>query len=551
MLLNVDTVADTAGSCVGTFGKAGDFVLVVGNVEVAVPSEVLGNHGTGVDVEFKTGVLEVAEVDVTHVGEVRARRIVCPHEEVGGLTLIVLDATVDTVVEEREVKTEVPSGGFFPLEVGVVLFGVHDLYVVAVDGVCVALADESVVDRQVGEVVAAEVLLACHTVVDTELEVVEDAAGAFHKAFVKNLPAESHSGEGTPAMVLAETARTVATHGGGEQVAVHEGVVDTAEERHELVAGAVERCRAVLVACIVFEGNGFAVVEVGVGEGDVGLRNQRIGYRKVVALVVEALPGVTRCHVEVAVDSGEILVVVEVEVKKECVALLVFLDDVAVALLYVHNIAVLAFHLNAAVPCGGAEGLLAVAHFAVAVVVAEVEVGAELAEEGHLEVNLEIADALIYLRLADVAVYYRNGVLGVDVADVLSGAVRAGKAAVDKIGGIVAEHVVHVHGQGRVEAHSTAKRTTVVVVGDIRALDIGAYVEKVVEEARSKVDRRTKALVVAALDNTVGSGVVNAHTVGKHAGSTAYRQAVVVAECRAKHFFLPVGVGSAEFLILS
>ena len=29
-------------------------------------------------------------------------------------------ATVDTVVEEREVKTEVPSGGFFPLEVGVV-----------------------------------------------------------------------------------------------------------------------------------------------------------------------------------------------------------------------------------------------------------------------------------------------------------------------------------------------------------------------------------------------------------------------------------------------
>ena len=27
VLLNVDTVADTAGSCVGTFGKAGDFVL--------------------------------------------------------------------------------------------------------------------------------------------------------------------------------------------------------------------------------------------------------------------------------------------------------------------------------------------------------------------------------------------------------------------------------------------------------------------------------------------------------------------------------------------
>ena len=306
LLLDVHA-ADVAGGHVGAFGQTGDLVAVPCEVEVRVPCEVAGHDGTRVDVELYTGVGEVAEVDVADVREVGTCGIVGPYEQVGRLAAVPVEATVDAVVEESEVDADVPCVGFLPLQVSIVLLGICYLYVVGstvgvdADGIGVRLVGEDVVDGEIGEVVAAKVLLAGDTVLGAELEFAQHAACAFHEVFLKYLPAEGHGGECAPAVVLAEARRTVPAHGGCEEVAVLQGVVDTAEERHELIAALVVGLGRVLVAGIL------ADRLVG-GIGDAG-----VNLAVVVAREVEALPVVAGGHIEVRLDGFERLVVVEIE----------------------------------------------------------------------------------------------------------------------------------------------------------------------------------------------------------------------------------------------
>ncbi len=137
--------------------------------------------------------------------------------------------------------------GFLPLEVFVIFVGGKRLDVSAVDGITLSKIVAQVVCAHVGEVVVAQILLAGNTIAAANLEFAQHAAGAFHPCFVEYLPAQSKGGEGTPAMVLAEAAGTVATHGGCKHVAVHKGVVQTGEERYQLVRCGIGGLGGVLV----------------------------------------------------------------------------------------------------------------------------------------------------------------------------------------------------------------------------------------------------------------------------------------------------------------
>ena len=139
-------------------------------------------------------------------------------------------------------------------------------------------------------------------------------------------------------------------------------------------------------------------------------------------------------------------------------------------------------------PCQRTEGMLEVLHLAVAVVIAEVEVGAEFAEERHLQVELKITDALVYGRLAGVVVDHRHGVDGHEGVDLVAGGVFACKTAIVDVCGPVVEDVAAAYGQGGVEAECASERALVVVVADVCALEVDVDAQKVIEELRGEVD---------------------------------------------------------------
>ncbi len=189
--------------------------------------------------------------------------------------------------------------GFLPLDVGIVavrLDRVHPSCSVGVGisplvGAGITVVTHRV-DRHVREIVVVEVLLACDAVAGAQLKFVKPAAGAFHETFVNEFPCESYRGERTPAVVLAEARCAVLTYGCGQQVAVHERVVQTSEERYEDKIVAIAACR--------------------IGLERVFLKSSG----ELRSLPAETLIRVAGCSVEARADRLNILAIVEVEIKQ-------------------------------------------------------------------------------------------------------------------------------------------------------------------------------------------------------------------------------------------
>ena len=137
----------------------------------------------------------------------------------------------------------------------------------------------------------------------------------------------------------------------------------------------------------------------------------------------------------------EILAVVEVEVQQQVVAAAVIPVYIAVAFLIVGYVAVGVFYREAAQPCLGRECGIVIGVFAVGVVITEVEVGAEVAQERHLQVELQVADRLPYVRLVVVVVDKRHRVHGLQGVDVVAGSIRTGYIACVDVCCPVVEHV--------------------------------------------------------------------------------------------------------------
>ena len=113
------------GSVIGQFKY---LVGVIGEVTADFPGEVLGLHRDGVDGELDTRVAQATDV-VNHIlCEVRTcRHLGLGINQVGGLAVVPVDATVDAVVGEAIVETDVPGCGGLPLQVRVVGIGLQEL----------------------------------------------------------------------------------------------------------------------------------------------------------------------------------------------------------------------------------------------------------------------------------------------------------------------------------------------------------------------------------------------------------------------------------------
>ena len=227
-------------------GQLRDFAVVPRDVVTDGPGEVLRLDGHGVDVEFHALVLHLAHVGGNLVGEVRAGGGADCVQQVFRLLHIELQATVDAVVQETVVHSHVVRVRLFPLQVGAVAVGFQQVRTVVLRIVVRA-------EYILGQVhVVAYVLLAGDTVTETEFQVGKYATGVIHELLVDDAPSHGYGGEHTPAVVLAEAGGTVPTEGSCQQVAVHQVVVQTSEEGHQVVLPRVALAVVAEVAAFAF-----------------------------------------------------------------------------------------------------------------------------------------------------------------------------------------------------------------------------------------------------------------------------------------------------------
>ena len=170
---------------------------------------MLGLHRNGVDGDFYTAVADLADIGEEIVVVVRRHRNGVVVEQVGGETVIVVDGTAQTSLEEGEVQTDVELGFLFPgkVRVGIAGRGVGRGPGTVIVEVAVGLYEEE-------GFVVGEILVAGHSESGPEFEFVQPL-DVLHKALLADAPAQAHCREPSPFVVGSETAGTVAAQGNG------------------------------------------------------------------------------------------------------------------------------------------------------------------------------------------------------------------------------------------------------------------------------------------------------------------------------------------------
>ena len=172
-----------------------ELIAHCGSHKVDVVTKGRSVHCPEVQVELKTCILHRSHVDKGLVKQVRRNRYLVVTEQILLAAAEVVERTVQAVIKQGEVKANVPVLALLPLEVGIhILGGSPNLEVLAIVEI-VAKACHCV-ERQI----ATEVLVARHTEVSTQLQVV-DPCDVLHEVLGRNAPTGRNGGEVTPLVV--------------------------------------------------------------------------------------------------------------------------------------------------------------------------------------------------------------------------------------------------------------------------------------------------------------------------------------------------------------
>ena len=205
------------------------------------------NVATIADVELETFVLYLASVNPLTGALAHHTDTWHEYQNVLGLFEVPLERSIQGVTEHAEVHTEVGLCGGLPFQVVVT-------QLVTFETAWQSLSAVATLDVVAGTVaLSAEASLAIVALVDgiasyvgnllvtsltprcSQLQVVQPV-DVLHELLLVDTPSSTYRWEGTVAVVLAETARTIITHGQAEQVAVSIVVVQLAEIRYQGVA---------------------------------------------------------------------------------------------------------------------------------------------------------------------------------------------------------------------------------------------------------------------------------------------------------------------------
>ena len=200
--------------------QRGYLVGVVCQVEAQLPSEVATFDDGTLDIQFDTLVGD--RTDVTQHGVEACHSLDGNvEEEVTGLLVVVIDRSVQAVVEETGIETHIERRGSLPLQVGVG----HVLKDAGADTLAAQIVGAG--HDVAGELIITDFLVADHAIRGTELEVV-DILTQVDPLLAVDVPRTTQRGEEAPTMVFGKTAGTIGTESAREVVTLVERVVDTA-----------------------------------------------------------------------------------------------------------------------------------------------------------------------------------------------------------------------------------------------------------------------------------------------------------------------------------
>ena len=95
-----------------------DLILIISKAKSGTPFKVTVTDIDSVQREFKTIVLHFTQVG-GYLTESAETRKTLAHNHVIGLHKVGFQTTTDAIVQETEIKSEVPGGSLFPLQVGI------------------------------------------------------------------------------------------------------------------------------------------------------------------------------------------------------------------------------------------------------------------------------------------------------------------------------------------------------------------------------------------------------------------------------------------------
>ena len=164
------TSLNTSIAWIVTCCQTSNLVLVIGNVETNLPTQVLLLDGHYIEGTLDTLILQVTYVHQQIVGKVGTSSYRNLVQQVLGLALINIDATIDAVASETEVQTNVIGSCLLPLNLSSIALwsdwsdnGVTEL----IERTCLV----GMIGRNRRIVTLVDVLLTGDTITQTKLQV--------------------------------------------------------------------------------------------------------------------------------------------------------------------------------------------------------------------------------------------------------------------------------------------------------------------------------------------------------------------------------------------
>ena len=417
--------------------------------------------------------------------------------------MIVIQCQGQSVVEPSEVNTRIILGGGLPLDVWI-----HRTTPCHHCRTTLVGAIERIVGRRqlLERTIRANALVTCLTVRETELQVGEDIQ-VLDKLLLRCTPCEGTGKEGRPLVFVSKLRGTIRTHTCCKEILVHQGVVDTSQERNQALVTLVtaqgslvqSQAQVIVLGHILWE----------VGCQDAGVVPTCILHCETSHCI--ELMNLSQCIVE----------------SQQRLCCQTFPDVGGTACLTIRRR--LTF-----------LGMTVIITSTMRVIVRETQVLTELQEweQFHLqERTAEVIDT-IQLILCTVDVLRRIGCQPVEVVH---------------LGGITVWSI------SRREQQSRTNHTCIVAQGvgevglAIRKALVGTYLQPTVDVTRD-VGTECIALIARILDGTILLGIVARERVIALVIATTHTDIIVMLESCLEDFILPIGYvklcGIAIFIVI-
>ena len=255
--------------------NVGHLVLIVSIGHVRLPREILGTEYLAIQGDFHTTVVHLAIVDgIGAITPALGRNAHGGSQEVGSLLVVILDGTIEAILEEGEVDTDIEGVGLLPTQIRIgtrlhITLGTAHMTIVLI--VCHHIRCR-ILRHVTGD-----------TIRDTELQMVDPIY--MEELFLADNPAGTHR-PNRLVLILGTSApkvRTVPTQTTRHAITVVVGISGIAINRHEAIDILVRGSQLRLTHRVVTQHASNALQQVGIVD-HTGSQHLRIIVEETIAV---------------------------------------------------------------------------------------------------------------------------------------------------------------------------------------------------------------------------------------------------------------------------